>query len=235
VAGRLSSARRLTRTPNTGWRGLFTGLRLLGGHVLHLLRNDYTAVLLIVANVVPIVALVRTGEPVGAILIIYWMQLVIIGFWNVIKLIVVTRLRALVFVPMFVITYMAIISVFGFIAGGLLDDQMQGTVWQKNFSPWNYWVPAMMFFVTHGLSFFRNFIGRREYHNTDWEKQISQPFLRAFPMWAAAFVGGIFGSFFTHAAFAAAFVVPVKIALDLLGHFAEHGMLATPDDPEQPS
>jgi len=216
-----------------GWRRFFAGLRSLGGHLLHLLRNDYTAVLLIVANIVPIIDLVRTGEPVGTILIIYWMQLIIIGFWNVIKLIVVTRLAALAFVPMFVITYMSIIIFFGFIAGGLLDDQMQGTAWQKNFSPWNYWVPAAIFFAVHGISFAVNFIGRREYEHTNWEQQIAQPFLRAMPMWLAAVVGAVLGSFFKSAAFAVVFVLPVKIILDLLGHFTEHKMLVAPDDPEQ--
>lgn len=234
MAGRLSSARRLTRSPDTGWRGLFAGLRSLGGHLLHLLRNDYTAVLLIIANIVPVIDLVRTGEPVGTILIIYWMQLIIIGFWNIIKLIVVTRLAALVFVPMFVIAYVSIIIFFGFIAGGLLDDQMRGTAWQKDFSLWDYWVPGAVFFAVHGTSFALNFIGRREYENTTWKKQINQPFFRAMPMWLAAVVGAIFGSFFNSAAFAVAFVLPVKTLLDLVGHFAEHGMLNVPVDPKKP-
>jgi hypothetical protein len=45
------------------------------------------------------------------------------------------------------------------------------------------------------------------------------------PMWLAALVGGIIGGFFNTAAVAVVFVLPVKLALDLLGHFAEHGML----------
>jgi hypothetical protein len=230
VVARFSSASRERGSHGSRWRRVGSGIRIVTLRLLQLLRNDVTAVLLVVANLVPVIDLVRTGEPVGSILIIYWMQLVIIGFWNVIKLIVVTRLRALVFVPMFVITYMAIINIFGFIAGGLLDDQMRGSAWQKDFSLSNYWVPAAIFFAVHGVSFVVNFVGRRESEGVTWETQISQPFARALPMWLAATVGAVFGSFLTSATVAAVFVIPVKIALDLFGHFVEHGIIPKSGD-----
>jgi hypothetical protein len=51
------------------------------------------------------------------------------------------------------------------------------------------------------------------------------------PMWLAALVGGIIGGFFNTAAVAVVFVLPVKLALDLLGHFIEHGVFAEFEKP----
>jgi hypothetical protein len=185
-------------------------------------RRDPTAVLLVVANIVPVVDLVRRGEPMGAILVIYWMQLVIIGLWNIPKLIIVARWLALVAVPGFALMYGMVLGIFGFIAGGLLDDQMQGTAWQKDFSPWNYSLPAIVFFVVHGASFFMNYVGRREWNEHDVQRQMMVPMFRVMPMWVAATVGAVFGSFFNNAAIAAAFVIPVKVLFDVRGHMVEH-------------
>ncbi len=199
-----------------------------------LFRNDIAAILLVIANIVPVINLLVKGEPVGSILVIYWIQMMIIGFWNIIKLIVIGRWSALLSAPVFILMYLSIVNIFGLIAGGLLDDQMQGTEWHENFSLWNFWWPALMFFATHGLSFYTNFLGRREDETTPWDKQLGQPILRAMPMWIAALAGGFVGSFFNTAAIAVLCVLPVKLVLDLLGHFNEHGMLNVPDDPKEP-
>jgi hypothetical protein len=117
----------------------------------------------------------------------------------------------------------------------MADDQMQGTQWHQDFSLWNYWLPALFFFAAHGLSFYENFLGRREYEEIAWDTQIGKPILRAMPMWLAALVGGFIGGFFNTAAVAVVFVLPVKLALDLLGHFAEHGMLGFDDEEDSGS
>jgi len=166
------------------------------------------------------------GWTPGSILVIYWLQMLIIGFWTSIKLIVVARWRALLLVPMFVLMYLSIVNIFGIIAGAMLDDQMQGTEWHQDFSLWNYWIPALLFFAAHGLSFWENFIGGHEYQTVSWDTQMGKPILRAVPMWLAALVGGVIGGFLDTAAIAVVFVLPVKLVLDLLGHFAEHGMLS---------
>jgi hypothetical protein len=199
-----------------------------------LFRNDIPAIVLVVANVVPLINLAAKGEPIGSLLVIYWLQMWIIGFWTAIKLIVIARWAALAYVPMFFIMYLSIVNIFGFIAGGLLDDQMRGTAWVQNFSLWNYRVPALMFFAAHGLSFYMNFLGRREDETTSWEQQMGRPFLRAMPMWIAAIIGGVIGGFFNTAAIAAFFVMPVKTVIDLMSHFAEHDSIRIPDDPDQP-
>ena len=52
-------------------------------------------------------------------------------------------------------------------------------------------------------------------------------------MWLAVVVGAIIAGSFNSAAVAVLFVLPVKLALDLLGHFVEHGAFADFEDPEE--
>jgi len=231
---RSSSARRKKREDGVRWHVIRADLKNFFGHLPIMLRNDPTAVMLIAANLYPVINLLVKGEPVGSLLVVYWIQLMIIGFWNAVKLVVIARWKALLFVPIFIAMYMSIINMFGIVAGALLDDQMRGTVWHENFSLWKFWVPAAVFFVNHGLSFWLNFVNGREFETIDWETQLGKPFLRAIPMWIAALTGGILGGFLNSAAWALLLVLPVKLSLDVFGHFAEHGMLSFDEDPRKP-
>ena len=212
------------------WRLMASDLRSLFGRLPRLFRNDLTAVMLVFANIFPVFDLLSKGDPIGVILVIYWMQLMIIGFWNAVKLIVIARWKAFLYVPLFVLMYLSIINMFGLIAGILLDDQMRGTAWHQDFSLWDYWVPAALFFANHGLSFWVNFIRGREFEDISSDTQMGKPFLRAMPMWAAAIPTAFVGGFFNSAASAVLFVLPVKLALDVFGHFYEHGMLSFDDN-----
>jgi hypothetical protein len=188
--------------------------------------------MLVIANVYPVIDMLWKGDPVGSILVIYWIQMMIIGFWACIKLAVIGRWRAVLFIPMFLIMYLSLVNFFGLLAGAMLDDQMRGTEWHDNFSLWNYWVPALLFFASHGLSFWENFIGDHEYEEITWEVQMGKPILRALPMWLAALVGGIIAGLANLTALVVLFVLPVKLALDVVGHFVEHGMLRFDEVPD---
>lgn len=191
------------------------------------MREDPVAVLLVLANIAILVGVVKDGEPLGAILVIYWMQLMIIGFWNIPKIIILARWFSILLVPAFLAMYFGLLNMFGFIVGGLLDDQMRGTEWHENFSLANYTWEGLMFFGVHGFSFVFHFLRGREFENvsqSDIEIQIAKPMIRVFPMWMAALIGGVFGAIFKTAAGAVVFILPVKTALDVWGHLWEHAL-----------
>ena len=64
--------------------------------------------------------------------------------------------------------------------------------------------------------------------------EIGNPILRAMPMWLALVIGPIVGSSFNSAPVAVLFVVPVKLAFHVLGHFQENGMLAFDEVESEP-
>jgi hypothetical protein len=43
--------------------------------------------MLVVAIIFPVIDLALKGEPIGSLLMVYWIQLMIIGFWNAAKLV----------------------------------------------------------------------------------------------------------------------------------------------------
>ncbi len=208
---------------------MFSDTRTFFRRLPGLFRDDLTAIALVIANIVAVINLLMRGEPAASILVAYWLQMMIIGFWNIARLIVIARWAALLYVPIFILMYLSIVNFFGLIAGMLLDDETRGTDWHRDFSLRNYAVPAAVFFASHGYSFYVNFIGGREFENTKWDTQMGKPILRAMPMWLAALAGGIIGGFLNATAVVVLFVLPVKLALDVFGHFAEHGMLSDPD------
>jgi len=234
MTARTSSAQRKKRDDGVRWHVIRADLKNFFGRLPEMFRNDYTAVMLVVANIYPVIEMAFKGEPVGSLLVVYWIQLMIIGFWNAVKLVVIARWKALLFVPIFAVMYLSIINMFGIVAGALLEDQMRGTPWHQSFSMWTYWVPAVVFFASHGLSFWVNFVKGREFETIDWETQLGKPFLRVMPMWIAALAGGILGGILNSAAWALLLVLPVKLSLDVFGHFAEHGMLSFDEDPRKP-
>jgi len=80
MARRSSSAQKKRTDNGVRWDVVRSDIRNFFNRLPGLFRNDYTAILLVVANIVPVVNLLVKGEPVGSILIIYWMQMLIINF-----------------------------------------------------------------------------------------------------------------------------------------------------------
>ncbi|MCP4901491.1 MAG: hypothetical protein GY906_31385 [bacterium] len=221
---RSTSAKHGQARAKSRWRS-WPFWRELSLRVLAAMRKDPVAVLLVLANIAPVIDLVKSGEPVGSLLVIYWIQLMIIGLWNIPKIIIMARWFAIVLVPAFCAMYFGVLNIFGFIAGGLLDDQMRGTEWHENFALSNYTWLALLFFGVHGFSFVFHFLRGREWEGAtqqDYERQISKPMIRVMPMWLAALFGGFVAAFFHSAAVVVLFVMPVKILLDVYGHLWEH-------------
>jgi hypothetical protein len=83
---RSSSAQRKKRDDGVRWHVIRADLKNFFGRLPQMFRNDPTAVMLVVANIYPVITLVVKGEPIGSLLVVYWIQLMIIGFWNAVKL-----------------------------------------------------------------------------------------------------------------------------------------------------
>ena len=84
-----SSARRSGHEKGPRWDVIRTDLKNFLTRLPGLFRGDYTAVMLVFANVYPVIDMLFRGDPIGSILVIYWMQMMIIGFWTIPKLIAI--------------------------------------------------------------------------------------------------------------------------------------------------
>jgi hypothetical protein len=89
------------------------------------------------------------------------------------------------------------------------------------FSP--LWLPLAGLFISHGISFFDNFLGRREYIGASMTQLMTAPYGRIVVMQLALIFGGWIVLLLKNPVPALALLVILKTALDFSAHRKEHG------------
>ena len=203
-------------------------------------------VALVVANLIPLVGVLFFGWSVWNILVIYWLENGIVGVINVLKMSVATgdevtpgvtlmvngrpatSATKIGLIPFFIVHY----GIFWFVHGIFVltlpaffslmsDDGMTLDLGPVVFA-------ALGLAISHGLSFWWNFLHGGEYRRTTAAALMFAPYKRL----VALHITIIFGAFavmFTGApAAAVAVLVAIKTAIDLGLHLAEHRGELTP-------
>ncbi len=203
-------------------------------------------VALVVANLIPLIGVLFFGWSVWNILVIYWLENGIVGVINVLKMSVATgdevtpgvtlmvngrpatSATKIGLIPFFIVHY----GIFWFVHGIFVltlpaffslmsDDGMTLDLGPVVFA-------ALGLAISHGLSFWWNFLHGGEYRRTTAAALMFAPYKRL----VALHITIIFGAFavmFTGApAAAVAVLVAIKTAIDLGLHLAEHRGELTP-------
>ena len=203
-------------------------------------------VALVVANLIPLIGVLFFGWSVWNILVIYWLENGIVGVINVLKMSVATgdevtpgvtfmvngrpatSSTKMGLIPFFIVHY----GIFWFVHGIFVltlpaffslmsDDGMTLDIGPVVFA-------ALGLAISHGLSFWWNFLHGGEYRRTTAAALMFAPYKRL----VALHITIIFGAFavmFTGApAAAVAVLVAIKTAIDLGLHLAEHRGELTP-------
>src|SRR5205085_1655594 len=125
----------------------------------------------------------------GAIMVLYWAESAVIGFYYVLKMFVVGRSAALFSVPFFIGHYGGfmvghfLFVYYLFIRGMGSMNGAEQPVWatlSQLFVP--LWPALLALFISHGISFAVNFIGKREYAGQKMETMMDQPYGRILVM-----------------------------------------------------
>jgi len=206
----------------------------------------WAVVALVVANLIPLIGVLFFGWSVWNILVIYWLENGIVGLINVLKMAVATgdevtpgvtfmvngrpatSATKMGLIPFFIVHY----GIFWFVHGIFVltlpaffslmsDDGMTLDLGPVVFA-------ALGLAISHGLSFWWNFLHGGEYRRTAAAALMFAPYRRL----VALHITIIFGAFavmFTGApAAAVAVLVAIKTAIDLGLHLAEHRGELTP-------
>ncbi|MDL2335992.1 MAG: DUF6498-containing protein, partial [Chloroflexota bacterium] len=86
---------------------------------------------------------------------------------------------------------------------------------------------ALLLFLSHGISFLFNYVGRKEYLNTTPMKQMFQPYSRLIILHVTIILGSFFVIGLRQPVFLVALLVILKTAVDLFFHLREHARAAT--------
>jgi len=193
---------------------------------------------LLAANLLPLAGVLMFDWDLWQVMVLYWAESAVIGFYTVLKLCVVAKPLAVFAVPFFVGHFGAFMAahfvfVYGFFirgfASGPLDfGPLEGLI--DIFAPISPALAALA--VSHGVSFALNFIGRKEYAGETIQSLMTAPYKRIVIMHLTIIFGGALVLALDTPAPALALLVLIKTAVDLRAHRREHGAIAKSDEKE---
>jgi len=187
-----------------------------------------STVALIAANLLPLAGVLLFGWDLAHVMVLYWAESAIIGFYTALRICVVEKLMALAVVPFFVghfggfmavhfiFVYGIFIRSFGSSPTDFGDLEWMGEIFEP------LWPALVALAVSHGISFFVNFIGRREYSGETLSTLMTGPYKRLVVMHLTIIFGGWLVMLLDTPAPALALLVVIKTAADLLAHRREH-------------
>lgn len=183
---------------------------------------------LIAANLLPLGGVLLLGWDLAHVMILYWAESAIVGFYTVLRICVVAKMLAVVVVPFFVGHFGGFMAahfllVYGFFIRGFGSGPADlGAVegLSEIFAPLTPALVALV--VSHGISFYLNFIGRREYVGETIASVMIAPYRRILVMHLTIIFGGWLVMLLDTPAPALALLVAIKTAVDLRAHRREH-------------
>ena len=187
---------------------------------------------LVAANLVPLVGVIAFGWDLGTLMLLYWFESAIIGFYNIVKIAIVAKRGAFFLAPFFTVHYGLFMLVhLVFIcalflrdkagAGEMFPDSRVIADHVKSSA-----LAAASLFVSHGISFFVNFVGQKEYRETDPGTQMGAPYGRIIVMHLTILFGGFVTFLIGPNIPVLVLFVILKTAADIAAHRREHLRLA---------
>lgn len=197
------------------------------------IRSHVSVIPLIIANIIPLFGVMFFNWSLFQILFLYWLESGVIGFYNVFKLIKINGLLNILLVPFFIVHFggfMAghLIFIFAFFAPELTHASFFPQ--SKTFLPLlqTSIFPIMTLFISHGISFFTNFIGKREYQHMNAGKQMQAPYKRIIIMHLTILFGGWLILLFKEPVLGLILLIAIKMIIDIRTHEKEHASLNIP-------
>jgi hypothetical protein len=176
---------------------------------------------LILSNLIPLIGVLFFGWDVSTILILYWSENVIIGFYNITKMAMAKgeakgpQTYKRIFLIGFFIVHFGIFT-FGHAA---FVFSFFGT---ENPS-FKSLLPALLpLFISHGVSMFVHFIKNKEYLRVSFDKLFFQPYKRVVIMHLTIVLGAWIATAFHLPSLVLVVLIFLKITVDIFFHKKEH-------------
>ncbi len=159
-------------------------------------------------------------------MVLYWAESAIIGFWNVCKIAVIGKWFALLAGPFFIGHFggfMAVhfLFVYTLFVKGIQGSDSGGDLAEVAGLFIALWPALLALFLSHGYSFFANFLGRQEYRGRTVGDQMGEPYSRIIFMHLVLIFGGGLTLVLGSPTPVLLLVIGAKIWFDLRAHLKE--------------
>ena len=212
-------------------------------------RKTLSVLFLIGVNMVPLLGVIFYGWNLFSIMFLYWFENGIIGFFNVLKISRASKPSsstsnitingrpsnlsgAAFYVPFFAMHYgifWVVHGVFVIVLFGLFGGQPFGGVGPpeiaggfRGFEPGGVTIAALSLFLSHGVSFYVNFLKGEEYRNVSPDEQMFQPYGRVIALHITILGGGFLVGYLGTPLASLVLLVVLKTAIDIWAHLREH-------------
>ena len=188
---------------------------------------------LIIVNTIPIFGLIFFGWSLFALMFFYWLENIVIGFYNILK---INKAEGTVplekgiriggfgkasysnnkstFISFFLFHYGLFMTVHGFFVFGLFGP--------PDIPVFSLLIGVISLFISHGFSYFKNFIGKEEYKRVSPANLFGQPYNRLIVMHITIIFGGAVFQIFGLPFLSILVLVMVKTIIDAYSHKLEH-------------
>ena len=194
---------------------------------------------LVIANAVPLVGVLFFGWKVFPLILLYWLENVIVGGFNVLRMLTanpdspISWLGKAFLIPFFCVhfggfTYVHGIFVFGLFGGPTYAHQFGPTVAGvlTAIRTTGIGLGVLGLVLSHGVSFVGNYLMGGEYRRASLQQLMAQPYGRVMVMHMVLLFGGWVVMLMHSPVPALALLVGIKTAIDLRAHRAERRRLA---------
>lgn len=201
---------------------------------------------LVLVNLLPLAGVLLLDWDVAALMVLYWSENLVLGFYTLLKMLVISPLGALGMGTFFAIHYGGFCAVHGlFIASLLLEegiDPMPGEPWPLflvfpqllvnvvrqvlEYAPPEWLFAFAALYVSHGVSFVVNFLFGRERDELGLKQLMTAPYGRIVLLHVAILLGGFAVMSLGQPVAMLAVLVLLKLGLDVRLHLREHRALA---------
>ena len=192
---------------------------------------------LIIANLYPVIGVIFFNWQTYPLLLFFWTENLVIGFYTVLKMLVASGDNATPAVKLFAIPFFCLhygiftlvhgVFVVALFGGILADDTItSGTLMQQSIEYQLFW-GMLVLMGSHGLSFFQNYIGKNEYRKVELTALMSQPYGRVVILHVTIIIGGFLAMLLGAPVAALLFLIVLKIVIDITTHLREHRKYVT--------
>jgi hypothetical protein len=187
-----------------------------------------SGLVLVGVNMLPLAGVLLFDWSLANVVLLYWAESALIGFYTVLKICVVGKAAAVVAVPFFVGHFGGFMAAHFMFVYGFFVREWDTTGPEPSamealaglFGP--LWLTLIALAVSHGVSFVVNFIGQREYEGTTVSKLMAAPYKRILVMHLTVIFGGWLVMAFETPAPVLLLLVVLKAAADFRAHAKEH-------------
>jgi hypothetical protein len=206
------------------------------------MRRRASLAALVGVNILPLLGVLLLGWDVAALMLLYWSENLVIGFYTLLKMFIQSPLGGLASGAFFLIHYGGFCAVHGvFIMAMLVDGEFEpfptdpwplflvfpqllfnvaGQVFAHASSEWMVTFAAL--FVSHGISFVLNFLRGPERDEMTVKSLMGAPYGRVVVLHVAIIFGGMAVMALGQPVFMLMILVLLKLAMDVGLHLRQH-------------